>query len=154
MKSNFIVLNEIDSDKETTCEIKDSNNYCHFLISLNSYDSLSELLAYTFSEGTSELILYFNIIDSKTYYECKNDQTCLKNKVLATEQLNRKNTKQQLNKNYISIVNELNPKSYVFIVVKSNKPDIISFISLLELIQKKQFQFHFLFNYFVFLIIK
>ena len=129
IKTNVQHIIEIDSDKETTCEIKDSNNYCHFLISLNSYDTVSELFAYTFSEGTSELILYVNIIDSKTYYECKNDETCLKKKVLATEQLNHKNTKEQLNKNYISIDNELNPKSYVFIGVKSNKPDIISFVS-------------------------
>ncbi len=85
---------------------------------MNSYDTVSELFAYAFSEVTSELILYVNIIDSKTYYECKNDQTCLKNKVLATEQFNRKNTKQQLNKNYISIVNELNPKILCFYCCK------------------------------------
>ena len=78
IRSNSINIIEVDSDKETTCKIEQENGFCYFLVPINSYDAISELLAYSFSEG---VIRTFNVCKynkSTTYNECKNDIECLK----------------------------------------------------------------------------
>ena len=46
---------EILSDKETVCQTVD--NYCYFMIPLNSHDEISTIVLYTLSEGENDIII-------------------------------------------------------------------------------------------------
>ena len=126
IRINKLNIIESDSDKETTCKIEQNNGFCYFLIPINSYDTISELVAYTYSEGMTELSMYANIIKSSTYNECKNDLKCLQ-QYLPNEKNNNKNSEKQFNKNYLIFENKLNLTNLIIIGVKSTLKETISF---------------------------
>ena len=126
IRSNSINIIEVDSDKETTCKIEQENGFCYFLVPINSYDAISELLAYSFSEGVSELTMYANIITSTSYHECKNNIECLK-KYLPNENKYNKTSLKQFDKSYLLFDRILKITDLVLIGVKSNIKETISF---------------------------
>ena len=126
IRNNIINIIESNSDKETTCIIEEDNGYCYFLVPINSYDLISELVAYTYSDGMTELSMYAKIINSTTFKECKN-LDCLKN-YLPNQKNNDKSSEKQFNKNYLIFSDvKLSITDLVIIGVKSTIKEIISF---------------------------
>ena len=122
--SNLPHVIELNSDKETTCEVKD--NKCYFLMPLYSYDQISKLVVYATTDDFNDVVFYYRTLDSKLYDQCNTSLSC--KDYLADSRHN--STKAQQNTKLIVIPpSNLNYEKYVLITAESFSNDKISIVS-------------------------
>ena len=68
---------EVLSDKETVCQTVD--NYCYFMIPLNSHDDISTIVLYTVSQGENDITYYIKSVYSHEYEKCNHQFSCINN---------------------------------------------------------------------------
>ena len=124
---------ELNSDKETTCQIEKGK--CYFIVPLYSYDNISSLILYADTEGINDVIFYTRVIDTKTYDSCT-EYNCYED-LLADDDSKSKSSKTQNNTKFISLnKNELNRNNYIMVTVTSNTNKFVSVVSAFKSFSK------------------
>ena len=115
---------ELNSDKETTCEIQ--NGKCHFIIPLYSYDDVSNLILYADTPGKNDVVFYIKVVETKAYDSC-NVKSCFED-FLPTD--SDTSSKSQPNTKYITLeTRQITKNNYIMVTVKSDSNKYVSVAS-------------------------